>query len=151
MVDHNAESRECGAEQIERKIKEVQTKEKAGRRWAIQLLSGEDETPANKSTKFRTHFSCKMNPEKKKKFSPWMIQKCFKQELGNKPRTIRSKSESEFVIEVNNEAESEAISSIKKLNNIDVRITKCTNINQSKGLVYIHTRLKCSRLRLWTV
>jgi len=53
-VDHNAGRRECGAEQKERKIKEVQTKEKVGR------------TPANKSTKFRTHFSCKMNPGKKR-------------------------------------------------------------------------------------
>jgi len=36
--DHVAASRECGAEQRERKIKEVQTKEKVGRRRAIQIL-----------------------------------------------------------------------------------------------------------------
>jgi len=67
-----------------------------------------------------------------------MIQKYFTQELGNKLRTIRSKSESEFVIEVHNETESKTILSIKKLNNVDVRITECTNITQSKGLVYIY-------------
>ena len=135
--DHIAGSRECEAEQRERKIKEVRAKEKVGRRRAIQILSGEDETPANKSTKFPTHFSCQMSPEQKKKFSPWMIQKCFTQELDNKPRTIRTKSESEFIIEVNNEAQSKAILSITKLNNVDVQITECANINQSKGLVYI--------------
>jgi len=32
----------------------------------IQILSREDETPANKSTKFPTHFSYQMNPEQKK-------------------------------------------------------------------------------------
>ena len=63
--DHIAGSRECETEKKERKIKEVQTKEKVGRRRAIQILSGEDETPANISTKFPTHFSCQMNPEKK--------------------------------------------------------------------------------------
>jgi len=67
-----------------------------------------------------------------------MIERCFTQELCTKPRTIRSKSESEFIIEVNNEAQSKTILSIKKLNNVDVQITECTNINQSKGLVYIY-------------
>jgi len=70
-----------------------------------------------------------MNPEQKKEFSPWMIQKFFTQELGNKPRTIKSKSKSEFFTEVNNETESKTISSIKKLNNVNVRITECTKIN----------------------
>jgi len=69
----------------ERKIKEVQAKEKVGRRRAFQILSGEDETPAHKSKKFPTHFSCQINPEHKKKFSPWMIQKCSTQELCDKP------------------------------------------------------------------
>merc|ERR1719259_523039 len=136
--DHIAGSREWEAEKKERKIKEVQTKEKVGRRRAIQILSGEDETPTSKSTKFPTHFSCQMNPEQKKKFSPWMIEKCFTQVLWTKPRSIRSKSDSEFIIEINTEGQSRNILSIEKLNNVDVRITECTNINQSKGLVYIY-------------
>jgi len=80
--DHIAGSRECWSRTKSRKIKEAQTKEKAGRRRAIQILSGEDESPANNSTKFPTHFSCQINPEQKKKFSPWMIQKCVTQKLG---------------------------------------------------------------------
>ena len=67
-----------------------------------------------------------------------MIQKCFTRELGAKPRTIRSKSETEFIIEVNNENESKAILTITKINNVDVEITECSNINQSMGLVYIY-------------
>ena len=67
-----------------------------------------------------------------------MIQKCFTQELGAQPRTIRSKSETEFIIEVNNENESKAILTITKINNVDVEITECSNINQSMGLVYIY-------------
>jgi len=49
--NHFAGIRECGAEQRERKIKEVQTNERVGRRRAIQILSGEEESPANKSIK----------------------------------------------------------------------------------------------------
>ena len=67
-----------------------------------------------------------------------MIQKCFTQELGAQPRTIRSKSETEFIIEVNNENESKAILTITQINNVDVEITEYSNINQSKGLVYIY-------------
>merc|ERR1719259_1557505 len=129
------------AENVKRKkkkIKEVQAKGRVGRRRTIQILSGEDETPANISTKFPTHFSCQMNPEKKKKFSPWLIERCFTQLLWGKPRSIRSKSESEFIIKVNNEDQSKAILSIQKLYNVDVQVTECTNINQSKGLVYIY-------------
>jgi len=62
-----------------------------------------------------------------------MIQKFSTQELRNKSRIIRLKSESEFIIEVNNETESRTILSTKKLSNVDVRITERTQINQSKG------------------
>jgi len=51
-------------------MNEIQAKEKVGRRRAIQILTGEDEFPATKSTKFPTHFICQMNPEQKKEIQP---------------------------------------------------------------------------------
>jgi len=115
-----------------RKIKELQTKEKVGRRRSKYYQEKTRHQRTNQQSSQLT-LVIKWTPNKKKKFSPWMIQKCFTQELCNKLRTIRSKSESEFVIEVNNKTESKTILSIDKLNNVDVRITECTNINQSQG------------------
>ena len=67
-----------------------------------------------------------------------MVPECFTQELGSKPLTVRSKSESEIVIEVNKETQIITILSIKKLNNVDVCIAECASINQSKGLMYFY-------------
>ena len=99
----------------------------------MMMITWEEEFPATKPKKFPSHFSCQMDSEQKRKFNPWMIQKCFTQELGAKPRTIRSKSETEFILKVNNENESKAILTITKINNVDVEITECSNINQSMG------------------
>ena len=41
-----------------------------------------------------------MDPEKKRTFNPWAIEKSFTQVLGSKLATIRSNNVSEFVIEI---------------------------------------------------
>ena len=67
--EHIAGSRECDHEQRERKIKEIQAKERVGRRRAMQILTGEEEFPATKQTTFPTHFSWQMDSEQKRKFN----------------------------------------------------------------------------------
>ena len=135
--DHQAGSRECGIEQGERRIKEVQEKEKVGRRRAIQILRGDDESSFNGNS-FPTHFSCKMDPAKKRSFTPWALEKCITHELASKPSSIRSKGDTEFIIQVDNEKDSITLPRIKKLNNVEVQIEECKDINQSKGLIYLY-------------
>ena len=50
-----------------------------------------------------------MNPEKKRTYNSRAIERSFTQEIGNKPATIRSKNESEIVIEISNERESKIV------------------------------------------
>ena len=71
---------------------------RVGRRRAIQILAREDESPRSNPHSYPTHFRCKMDPEKKRKFNPWAIEKSFTLEVGSKSATIRSNNESEFVI-----------------------------------------------------
>jgi len=134
---HQAGNRDCQTERDERLIKEIQSQERVGRRRAIQILKGEDVEPTEKARKFPTHFACTMSSREKRSFTPWSIEKCLSNELGSKPKSIRSRNDTEFIIEVEKHRDSLNISKIKKLNNIEVKIEECKNINQSKGLVFL--------------
>ena len=77
----------------------------------------------------------KMDPEKKRIFNPWAIERTFSQEIGSKPATIRSNNESELVFEILNEKERKILPAItspvlhnfKKESNLkDSRATKST-------------------------
>ena len=78
------------------------------------------------------------------KVQPMVIRKVFFTRNCNKPATIRSNNESEFVIEISKEKESKILPSIKSLCStqlqkiIEVEIFVCNKINQSKGQIFIH-------------
>ena len=81
---------------------------------------------------------------KEKKFNPLAIEKRFTQEIGSKPATIISNNESEFIIEISNEKESENLTTITSLcspqfhERVEVDNFACDKINRSLGLIYIH-------------
>ena len=85
-----------------------------------------------------------MDPEKKRIFNTWAIEKSHNQEIGNKPATIRSNKKSEFIIEFSNEKENKFFPTITSLGSpqfqerVKVEIVACDKINQSQGLMYIH-------------
>ena len=73
-----------------------------GRRRDIQILAIEDESPRSSPQPYATHFRCEMDTENKIKFNPWVVENGSIQEIGSKPDTIRSKNESDLVIEISN-------------------------------------------------
>ena len=48
----------------------MQADTRVGRRRALQILAGEDESPRSKPQSYPTHFTFKMNPENKKNIQP---------------------------------------------------------------------------------
>ena len=110
---HMAGSNNCQIEIKERIIKKMQADSRVGRRRALQFLAWEDESPRSNPQSHYTHFRCKMDPEKKRKFNPWAIEKSFTQEIGSKPATIRSNNESEFCIWISNKKENKILPTIK--------------------------------------
>ena len=129
---------------IKREVKKMQANSRVGRRRALQILTGEDESPRSNHQLSPTHFRCKMGPERKRTFKPWAIKKRFTQEIRRKPATIRSNNESKFVVEMSNEKESKvlpiktSLSSPQFQETVEVEIFACNKINQSQGLIYIH-------------
>ena len=93
----------------------MQVDSRVERRRPLRSLTGEGESPRSNPQAYPTHFKCKMDPENKRKFKPWAIEKSFTQEIGSKPATIKSNNESEIVIEISNEKESKFLSTIKSL------------------------------------
>ena len=61
-----AGSNYCEIEQKERAIKIFPADSRVGRRIALQILAGEDESPRANPQSNPTHFRCKMDPEKRK-------------------------------------------------------------------------------------
>ena len=78
----------------------MQAESGLGRRRALQFMAGEDEFPRSNTQPYPIHFRCKIDPENKRKFNPWAIEKSFSQEIGNDPASIRSNNKSELVIEI---------------------------------------------------
>ena len=122
----------------------MQADSRMGRRRALQILAGEDESPRSNPHSYPTHFRCKMDPEKKRTFNPWAIEKSFTLKIGSKPATIKSNNESEFIIVISNEKERKIIPTITSFcsphiqERVKVEILACDTINQSQGLIYIH-------------
>ena len=85
---------------MERSIKEMQTRSKIRREKAIHSLSGGDESLRSNLISYPTHFIHIISGEKKKKFNPLSIEKCFSQGFGNKPLSIRTNIDSGFVIDI---------------------------------------------------
>ena len=90
------------------------------------------------------HLRCKMDPEKKRTFYPWAIEKSFTKESGSKSATKRSNNEPELFIEISNEKESKILPIITSLcspqfqERFLVEIFACDKINQSQGLINIY-------------
>lgn len=140
MNPHDAGSRECSVEQEERKVVEIQFQRKVGRRQAKQILHGphEERNITRATTEFQTHFICRMDETDKRKLTPWLLQRCLERSLGHRPTNIRSSNKSSFLVEVDHRRSSEIMPTIKKINDIDVQISECTNFGSCKGLVYIY-------------
>ena len=118
-------------------MEEIQTQERVGIK-AIQIMEGEYTETRDRVGTFPTHFSCTMTDLEKRSSTLWSIEKRISNELGSKPKSIRSRSETEFIKEVDKSKNSSNLLKIKKLNNIDLKVEECRNVNQSKGLVYLN-------------
>ena len=64
-----AVSNNCEVETKERVTKK-QADRRAGRKRALEILAGKDESPRSNPRSHPTHFRCKMDPDKNRKFNP---------------------------------------------------------------------------------
>jgi len=103
----------CNESEIE--IKESVIKNAVGIRRALQILAVENKSPRSNSQSYPAHLKCKKDPENKRKFNPWAIEKSSTQKIGSKPATIRSNNGSEFVTEISNYKKSKILPTIKSL------------------------------------
>ena len=76
----------------------MQADSRVGRRRALQIVAGGDESPRSNTQSFPTHFTCRMKQEKKKTLNSWAVEKSLTQEIGSKLATIKTTNESEFII-----------------------------------------------------
>ena len=95
------------------------------------------------SKRFPTHFDCTLTEVDKRKFTPWLLEKCLTNCLGTKPVSIRSTSKHTFTIEVNSKQQASCINSLRDINGIPVKISVNSKLNVNKGLIYIYNYSMC--------
>ena len=130
-------SRDCPAYKKEQEILDIQANEKVTIRRARQIYDQAYESPVTPVT-YHTHFDCVMNEESKKKISPWLLEKCLQNSLGGKPKSIRSKNPTTFIIEVLGKRQSTEVTRIKSINGFPAKIEPNKTIGSSRGLVYVY-------------
>ena len=67
---------------------------------ARQILEMNNEYVEQPQRKFPTQFVCEMTKESKRKFTPWLLEKCLEKILTEKPILIRSKSNTTFTQDI---------------------------------------------------
>ena len=135
---HRADSRECARYQREETIVQIQEEEKVTAMRARQMLEKNNEFIGRPSTLYTTHFDCKMNETDERKVTPWLLVKCLEQQLGAKPKAIRTTNKTTFTVEIASREQSTEIQSVSNIHGIPVQVSVYTALNVNKGLVYIY-------------
>ena len=106
---------------------------------ARQMLESNFEAPNQKPKPiFPTHFDITLALEHKRKISPFLLEKCIQNHTGTKPRTIRTKDATTFIIEISSHKESVAMTVLDKIHNHPVKTTINNTSDIQKGLIYVY-------------
>ena len=115
----------------------IQDEEKVHIMRARQILERNNEYGEQSQRKFPTHFDCDMVEESKRKFTPWLLEKCLEKMLSEKTISIRSKSKTTFTVDVGTYEGSKVMQAVKLIHGIPVSTVINTAISICKGLIYI--------------
>ena len=135
--EHSGESKECGIFQKEGLLIDFQ-EEKVRLMRARLILENNKEQVTQQGKTYATHFDCTMREKNKRKFAPWLLDKCTSNYLGSKPKAIRTLNKTALTIEVNCDEQSKEMGKLEKLYGIEVRITVNNKLSANKGLIYIY-------------
>ena len=136
---HLAGDRQCPRQKNEQVILDLVDQEKVTFQRAQQMLQNNFEAPNQKPKYiFPTHFDVIYAIEHRRKISPFLSEKCIQNHTGTKPRTIRTKDATTFIIEISSHKESVAMTILDKIHNYPVQtaINKTSHIQ--KGLLYVY-------------
>ena len=139
--EHPAGSRDCPHWKREQEVINLSEEHKVTYQRARQMMENNIVGSAMTKTKipFPTYFDLKFDsPQQKRKISPFLLEKCIQAKIGNKPRTIRTKDSTTFVIQVSKKEESIALSKIDEINGVRCSVTLNDSADIAKGLIYIY-------------
>ena len=135
---HSAGSPICQKYLKEEALIRIQEEEKVTLMRARQMMENNNEYVDRPKQQFTTHYDCKMDEKDKRKFTPWLLEKCLTQQLGSKPTTIRTTNNTTFTVEVASREQSMHMQRIKDINGISTEISVNKSFNTIKGLVYVY-------------
>ena len=82
--------------------------------------------------RYATHFNCEIAEDHKRRFTPWLLEKCLEKVLDN-----RTKSKTIFTIEFSSAKESQVMQSLSSLNGTEIKTTVNTSLNICRGFIHV--------------
>ena len=98
---------------------------------AKQIIQNNNERSDTHRTQFSTHFDCQMTRQDKRKFTPWLLEKCLEKVLNKKSWQVKIKNI--FPVEVSSVGESRSMQTISNLNGIRIMTTINSSLNINKN------------------
>ena len=133
---HCAGDRDCPKQREEEAIMSIRMQEKVSYIRAKQMMDSRCQGNTKNRKGFATHYNCVLNEIDKRRISPWLLEKSVENQIGKKPRSIRSVSKTAFIIEVETEEQSMKIAEVEQLAGHAVKMEK-SKISTVKGMIYI--------------
>ena len=124
--DHAAGRRVCKRQEKEEVLVNIQESEKVHIMRARQIMQRDNEYVEVPRKVYSTHFDCEISEDDKRKFTPWLLEKCICNVINSKPKSIRSRSKTVFTIEITTAQESKIIERLTNINGIQLK----TSINK---------------------
>ena len=135
---HPAGHRECQVHQHEQKVVDLQQSLKVTPRRARQILDNNNEFIEQLKKTFNAFCDITMDEPKKRQLSPWIIEKCITAQIGNKPKSVRSKNATTLTVEVFSENQAVKLMEMTSLAGISIVVAAGSNRRLKKGLTYIY-------------
>ena len=88
--------------------------------------------------KFPTYFHTNVEENLKRKIILFILEKCIEHHIGGKPRSIKNKDITTFLVKVGKQCESKQMYALKDINGVPVKAYVYNSINVEKGFIHIY-------------
>ena len=135
--NHRAGNFICEKRKDEEAITEIQKRCKVGRRMAGQMYRGEVAAEAGEEEQYERFLDLTMKPEEKRMQCPYKLKKILQNDYQVKETNIKG-IRGGFTIKTENAEQSEKLMSMKKIAEIECKVSDHKIFNSTRGLIYIN-------------
>ena len=140
--EHSTNYKECPRRKREQEIVNIQHRDGVSFLRAKQTYNDDSNVvihTRSKQQNYETHFELTVEKEVKRKLTPWALEKAIELHLGNKAKSIHSRNETTFLVEVDNKKDqTEKIMKLERVLDYECKVTPANNIYHPQGIAFVY-------------